>query len=284
MCDEFTHPVEDTAVSRRTFGAMGLAVAASSFTESAEAMAMVLTERTVTIATPDGHADALFIHPAKGKHPAVIMWPDIAGVRDAFKVMGRRLAKAGYAVLVVNQYYRSSPAPVLNTIAEYFTPEGAAKLKPMIAALSPAGTMRDAKAFVAFLDSQKAVDTKRKIGTQGYCMGGPFTFRTAAAVPGRVGAAASFHGGGLVTAAPDSPHLSIAASKARYLIAIARNDDARAPGDKEVLRTTADAAGRMAEIEVYPANHGWCALDAAVYDAVQADRAWGRLLALYARL
>ncbi len=295
MCDEFTHEAQDAAiaaadgaVTRRSFGAMGIAAAVASVTiaERADAAtgARALSERVVTIATPDGHADALFIHPTAGKHPAVILWPDIAGVRDAFKVMGRRLARAGYAVLVVNQYYRTSPAPVMNTLAEFRTPAGMAKLKPMIAALSPAGTTRDAKAFVAFLDRQRAVDSARKIGTQGYCMGGPFTIRTAAAEPGRIGAAASFHGAALVTPQPDSPHLSIAASKASYLFAIARNDDARAPGDKDVLRASALAAGRPAEIEVYPADHGWCALDAPVYDAVQAERAWGRLLALYAKL
>lgn len=297
MCDEFTletgqapgatQTTDSASVTRRDFAAMGMAaMAAVAMADAADAATATrgLVERIVSVPTPDGHADAFFVYPAQGKHPGVVMWPDIAGVRDAFKVMARRLARAGYAVLVVNQYYRTNRAPVMNTIAEYFTPEGMAKLKPMIAALSPAGTSRDGAAFVAFLDKQSVVDAKRKIGTQGYCMGGPNTIRTAAAAPGRVGAAASFHGGGLVTPKPDSPHLLVAASKASYLFAIARNDDARAPTDKDVLRSTATAAGRPAEIEVYPADHGWCALDAPMYDAVQADNAWGRLLALYAKL
>jgi carboxymethylenebutenolidase len=184
-------------------------------------------------------------------------------------------------VLVVNHYYRSAPAPIFGSISEWRTPEGQAKLKPMLAALSTAGAVSDARAFVAWLDGQKAVDTKRGIGTQGYCMGGPFAVRTAAAVPGRVKAAASFHGGGLVTEAPDSPHRLLAASTASYLIAVARNDDARAPGDKDAFREAAKAAGRAAEVEVYNADHGWCALDSPVYDKSEAERAWARLLALY---
>jgi carboxymethylenebutenolidase len=195
--------------------------------------------------------------------------------------MARRLAGAGYAVLVVNHYYRSAPAPIFASISEWRTPEGQAKLKPMLAALSPAGAVSDARAFVAWLDGQKAVNTRRGIGTQGYCMGGPFAVRTAATVPERIKAAASFHGGGLVTAAPDSPHRLLAQTRASYLIAVARNDDARAPGDKDAFRDAAKIAGRAAEVEVYAADHGWCTLDSPVYDKAEAERAWERLLVLY---
>lgn len=291
MCDEFTVHEEDTALaakgfSRREFAAIGAAgvLAACTGGESSAQDGAALTEAMVSIKTADGTADAFFVHPAKGKHPGVIMWPDIAGLRDAYKQMGRRLAAEGYAVLVVNHYYRSSPAPIMQTMAEWRTPEGQAKLQPMIAAISPAGTMRDAKAFAAWLDGQGSVDTARGIGTNGYCMGGPYTVRTAAAVPDRVRAAASFHGAALVTNAADSPHRLLAQTKANYLFAIARNDDARSPGDKDALREAAKAAGRPAEIEVYAADHGWCTLDAPVYDKAEAERAWARMLALYKTL
>jgi carboxymethylenebutenolidase len=187
-------------------------------------------------------------------------------------------------VLVVNQYYRDARAPIVETLADFRTPEGQAKLGPLRAKVTADRVTRDGAAFVAFLDAQDAVDKRRRIGTQGYCMGGPFTVRTAFAAPGRVGAAASFHGNGLVEDAADSPHRLLARTGASYLIAIARNDDARAPADKETLRQAAAAAGRAAEIEVYPADHGWCVPDAPAYDEVQADRAWARLLALYAGL
>jgi carboxymethylenebutenolidase len=292
MCDEFTAADDDGwlarhGLSRRDFTRLGAVVAGAALTgcgespaESAEAAA-ALVEATVTIPTPDGKADAFFVHPAKGQHPGVLMWPDIAGLREAYQTMARRLAAAGYAVLAVNQYYRSGPAPVVATMAEWRTPEGRAKLEPMIALITPEVTSRDAAVFVGFLDAQPATDPKRKLGTMGYCMGGPFALRTAAAAPARVGAAASFHGANLVSDRPDSPHLLFAAMKASLLIAIARNDDERQPEAKTTLRQAADAAGRKAEIEVYPAQHGWCTIDAPVYDKVQAEKAWGRMLALY---
>ncbi len=290
MCDDFTAIDEDAALaksglSRREFAAIGAAGAlAACASTPGQGKVPSLTESMVEVQTPDGLADAFFVHPTKGKHPGVLMWPDIAGLRDAYKAMARRLAGAGYAVLVVNHYYRGSRAPIVTTMAEWRTPEGQAKLKPLIATLNPAGTERDAKAFVAWLDKQKAVDTRRAIGSQGYCQTGSFAMRTAGAVPGRVKVAASFHGAGLVTAASDSPHLTFAKTKADYLIAIAQNDDARAPTDKDALRAAAHAAGRPAEIEVYPADHGWCTLDAPVYDKPQAERAWARLLDHYSRL
>lgn len=289
MCDDFTDADQDTALAakrltRREFAAMGAAVTIAACSGGDADAAGSLTERTVEIHTPDGTADAFFVHPAKGAHPGVILWPDIAGLRDAFKTMARRLAGAGYAVLAVNQYYRGAKAPLLASLAEWRTDAGRAKLQPLIAAINPETTTRDAAAFAAFLDTQAAVDKRRGIGTQGYCMGGPFTLRTAAAAPARVRAAASFHGGGLVTDKPDSPHLQIARTRASYLIAVAQNDDARAPTDKDTLRKAAADAGRPAEIEVYHADHGWCVLDSPSYNQAEADRAWGRLLALYAKL
>jgi len=295
MCDDFTAQAETDhlarrGLDRRTFAGMGVALSAGAVlagcagTVQADGGASDVTERMVSITTADGVCDAFFVHPGKGAHPGVIMWPDIAGLREVKKVMARSLAAAGYAVLVVNQYYRSGPAPVMESFAEFRTPEGQAKIGPMRALLTPDAVTRDAKAFVAFLDGQDAVDKARKIGSNGYCMGGPFTVRTAAAVPGRVGAAASLHGAGLVTAEPDSPHRLLAKTKAAYLFAIARNDDAKQPQDKTELRKAADAAGVKAEIEVYAADHGWTVADSPVYDPVEADRAWKRMLALFAGL
>lgn len=290
MCDEMTEAenaawMRDKGLNRREFASIGAGAAALSVlpgcTTAGEMSSSATASRTVIIGTPAGKADAYFVYPSKGKHPAVLMWPDIAGLRDAYQQMGTRLAAAGFAVLVVNQYYRSSPAPVLNSLMEWRAPAGAAKLKPMIAAITPAGTISDAAAFVGWLDGQKEVDTKKRIGTCGYCMGGPFTVRTAFANPARVGAAASFHGGGLVGTDGDAPNKLIASTKAAYLIAIAQNDDERAPDEKKVLRAAADAAGRPAEIEVYPAQHGWCTLDAPIYDREQAEKAWSRMLALF---
>jgi len=290
MCDDLTAAAEDAVriragLTRRAFGITGGATAlwASGVATAATAGAS-LVETTVTVATPDGKADAFFVHPATGKHPGVLLWPDIGGLRDAYKVMARRLAQAGYAVLVVNQYYRNAPAPVLKTFMEWRTSEGQATLKPMIAAINPARTTSDAAAFVKFLDAQPSVDTRRKLGTAGYCMGGPYTVRTAFAAPARVGAAASIHGGNLVSDAPDSPVRLIAHTRAAFLFAIGRNDDARAPGDKDALRKAAAAAHRPAEIEVYPADHGWTTIDAPMYDAAQAEKAWARMLALFAKL
>lgn len=289
MCDkdsiaDFDRALARCGLSRRQFALAGTAAFLASCAkagDSAPGGGSQLAERMVDIAAPDGTADAFFVHPASGRHPGIIMWPDIAGLRDASKEMGRRLAAAGFAVLVVNQYYRNARAPVLRSLPEYFTPEAQARLQPMRDAITPAGTMRDAAAFVAFLDGQGAVDRARRIGTCGYCMGGPFAVRTAVAAPDRVGAVASLHGAWLVTDQPDSPHRILKDSKASFLFAIGQNDDAKAPGDKDALRAAAQAAGRPAEIEVYPADHGWCALDAPFYDKAQADRANARMIALF---
>ena len=285
MCDEFTEAATAAGVTRRSFAALGGGAALYGVTSASArsgGQGAALSEATVSIPTPSGHADAYFLHPVHGTHPGIVLWPDIAGLRDAYKIMARRLAVAGYAVLVVNQYYRNAPAPVLTSFAEWRTPEGQAKLKPMIAALTSDAITSDGAAYVNFLDLQPGVDRNRKIGGSGYCMGGPFAVRAAAAAPGRVGAVASYHGASLVTDKPDSPHLLLAKTHASFLFAIARNDDARAPGDKDALR--AAAAHRAAEIEVYPADHGWCTIDAPVYDHAQAERAWDRGLALFAQL
>ncbi len=239
--------------------------------------------RMVTIDTPDGKAEAFFVAPKSGQHPGVLLWPDVAGLRDAYKTMATRLAAAGYAVLAVNQYYRSSNLPVLSTFDEWRTDEGKAKIAPMRAAITAEGVTKDGAAFVAWLDRQKEVDTKRNIATSGYCMGGPYTFRTAAAAPQRVGAIASFHGGGLVTKEPSSPHTLLGKMKVGALICIAQNDDEREPEAKTKLQQAAKSANVAAEIEVYPAQHGWCTIDSPVYDEKQAERAWARMLATFER-
>lgn len=287
MCDEQTEAQNAAWLSRRQFGAAGAGlVVMATIPGCSEAQSapgnLSVKGRAVTVTTPDGKADAWFYAPETGKHPAVIMWPDIAGLREAYKTMASHLASAGYAVLVVNHYYRGAVAPVLDSLVAWRTPEGQAKLKPLIAGITPAATTSDAKAFVAWLDAQPEVDTAKKIGTCGYCMGGPYTVRTAAAVPDRVGAAASFHGGGLVGSEADSPVNLLAKTKASFLFAIAQNDDASAPDDKTALAAAAKAAGRPAEVEVYPAQHGWCTIDAPIYDKVQAEKAGSRMLALYA--
>jgi len=285
MCDDRTHAENeadfDTGVlSRRGFGALSLAALAACATSPADALAVV--EHDVVITTPDGQCDAHFAHPARGAHAAVLVWPDILGLRPAFKMMGKRLAESGYAVLTVNPFYRNAPAPVAPDWSAFMDSAGRERLMGMARAFSEETQTRDATTFIAWLDAQDAVDARRKIGTTGYCMGGVFTMRTAAAMPARVGAGASFHGGGLATDAPTSPHLLIPKMSASYLVAIAQNDDAQSPETKDVLRGAFAGAGRAAEIEVYAAQHGWCPLDSPVFNQAEADRAWGRLLALFA--
>ncbi|MBV1917200.1 MAG: dienelactone hydrolase family protein [Sphingomonadaceae bacterium] len=291
MCDDLTAKPHDAALnarglSRRQFSALGAAVAAAGCAPPYPGTVKdgELLEEAVHITTQDGVADGFFVHPAKGAYPGVIMWPDIAGLREAKKIMARRLAGAGYAVLVANQYYRSAPAPVMESFSEFMEAEGRKRVLGYRELLTPDAVTSDAKAWVAFLDSKAAVDKARGIGSSGYCMGGPFTVRSAAAVPDRIKAAASFHGGGLVTDEPDSPHRLMEKTQASFLLAVARNDDERRPGDKDELRKAADAAGRLAEIEVYDADHGWCVPDSPVWNPSEADRAWNRMLALYAKL
>ncbi|MBP9033678.1 MAG: dienelactone hydrolase family protein [Pseudomonadales bacterium] len=288
MCDQ--HFEEDldnylrrTGMTRRRFGALGMAMGLMAVLPRA-ANALDVNESGVEVRTPDGVADCYFVHPASGAHAGVLIWPDILGLRPAFRRMARRLAESGYAVLVVNPYYRRQRAPVIPDGATYAEQSTRDIVMPLYQSLDARTHVTDAKAFVAWLDDQPAVDRKRKVGTMGYCMGGPITMRTAAAVPGRVGAAASFHGGGLVTDQPDSPHLLVPQMKAHYLIAIAENDDQREPAAKDVLREAFTKASLPAEIEVYAgAMHGWCPPDSPVYDEAQAEKAWGRLLALFER-
>ena len=269
-------------VSRRQFGAMTLAASFAMLPKIAGAAETAGTD--VEIKTTDGTADAYFVHPKKGKHPGVLIWPDIFGLRPAMKQMATRLAESGYSVLVVNPFYRIKKAPTSPENADFNDPETRKLLSGMSATMTPDTAMVDAKAFIAYLDSQASVDKKRKIGTQGYCMGGPLIMRTAAFVPERVGAAASFHGGGLVTDKPESPHLLIPKMKAQMLIAIAENDDQKQPDAKDVLRDSFSKNDRPAEIEVYAGTlHGWCPPDSRVYNADQAEKAWGRLLALYGK-
>jgi carboxymethylenebutenolidase len=289
MCDDLTPEDLGTqqraGLNRREFAVLGASAALAGCTSSIAAEGgSAVTEKMVSITTKDGVCDAFFVHPGKGAHPGIVMWPDIAGLRDVKKIMARSLAAQGYAVLVVNQYYRSGPSPIMRSFSEYRTPEGQAKIGPMRAALTPDAITRDAAAYVGFLDRQDAVDKKRKIGSNGYCMGGPFTVRTAAAVPARVGAAASLHGAGLTTEDADSPHKLLAKTSAGYLFAIARNDDAKQPDQKAKLREAAEAAGRPADIEVYAADHGWCVPDSPAYDPTEADRAWQQMLTLFAKL
>jgi len=265
-------------VTRKQFGLMLGAGVAMMLPKAANAV--TVTESDVTVTTPDGVADCYFVHPASGTAPGVLVWPDIFGLRPAFRNMGKRLAESGYAVLVVNPFYRVKKAPT----AEAGGATPIQDLMPLARALTETTQMTDAKAFIGWLDGQQSVAKDRKMGTQGYCMGGPIAFRTAAAAPGRVGAVASFHGGGLVTDAPNSPHLQAAKSKAQFLIAIAENDDARSPNDKTVLKETFAKANLSAEIEVYAgAAHGWCPPDSRVYNEAQAEKAWSRLLVLYGK-
>lgn len=287
MCDELTAADNDRVlgpISRRGFG-VGTAAAGLMAMLPRAANAMPVKGRDVVIKTPEGSCDAYFTAPARGKHPGVLVWPDIMGLRPAFRQMADRLAESGYAVLTVNQFYRSTRAPFLQPGESFDQPVVRDRIMPWYKLLTPAGTVSDGKAFVAWLDTRKEVDSMRGIGSTGYCMGGPMVVRTAAAVPGRVRAGGSFHGGGLVTAAPDSPHLLVPQLKGRYLFAIAENDDQRAPTDKDMLRAAFAAAGVPAEIEVYAGTmHGWCPPDSRVYNQLQAERAWTRLLATFAAL
>ena len=265
-------------VTRRQFGVLVGAGIAMMLPQVANAVAV--TEADVTVTTPDGTADCYFVHPASGTAPGVLFWPDIFGLRPSMRQMGKRLAESGYSVLVVNPFYRVKKAPTADNGAATPIPS----LMPLARALNETTHTTDAKAFIGWLDQQPSVAKNKRIGTQGYCMGGPIAFRTAAAMPDRVGAVASFHGGGLVTDQPNSPHVQTAKTKVQLLIAIAANDDQRAPTEKDVLKETFAKANLTAEIEVYTgAAHGWCPPDSGVYNEPQAEKAWSRLLALYGK-
>ena len=281
MCDDRTvadnyEYLRSKKLTRRQFGAVSAGVGLTMFWPRA-ANARQVTQANIDVTTPDGVADCYFVHPSSGTHPGVLIWPDAFGLRPAMMQMGSRLAESGYSVLVVNQYYRTQRAPVVNTTN---FAEVRDTLAPLMGSLNAETQVRDARAFVRFLDSQPVVDPNRKMGTMGYCMGGPFTMRTAATVPERIGAGASFHGGGLVTEGADSPHLLVPRMQAHFLFAIAENDDESQPEAKDVLRDSFSRAGLPAKIEVYAgALHGWCPPDSTVYHEAQAERAWTRLLA-----
>ena len=281
MCDEFIHPglVEDHRLSRRSFG---LAAAAAGVATSALAQGNAV-ESDVTVKTPDGSCDAVLYHPpGTGNWPAVLVWPDIMGLRPAFRDLGRRLASQGYTVLVPNPFYRSAKAPVIGESFNFNDPAQRSRLTGYRSAISDAGVDSDAVAYLAFLDAQPQTAKTRKAGVQGYCMGGALSFRTAAALPGRIAAVGSFHGGnGLVTKEPNSPHLLIAKSNAAYLVCQAQNDDAQMPQVKDDLKAAFSAARRTATVEVYRADHGWCVPGGQVYNMAEAERAWTALGALY---
>lgn len=277
---------DDQTLSRRAFAALSAAAAAGAGAVATEARAAVeVVESDVEVKTPDGVCDAALYHPAgKGTWPAVLIWTDIFGLRPAFRQMGKRLAAEGFVVLVPNPFYRTRKAPVFadGMKFDFNNPDDRAKLPPLTSPLTPEAVSRDAVAHLAFLDAQKVVNRKKKAGVQGYCMGGPFTMRTAAVLPERIGAGASFHGGGLVTDKPDSPHLLAPKIKARYYFGIASNDDQKQPDAKDKLREAFAAVKRPAKVEVYDgALHGWCVPGSAVYNQVAAEKAWGELLALY---
>jgi carboxymethylenebutenolidase len=284
---------DGTNVSRRDFIARSVAAGLVAATGRSFAAPLEVVESEVTVKTPDGACDAAFIHPTSGAHPGVIVWPDAGGLRPAMRDIGKRIAGDGYSVLVPNPFYRVSKSPQFPTAAnlDFKDQEFLAKLRVLMTSVtSPGAAEKDAVAYVAFLDAQRPVDKTKKIGTQGYCMGGPLVVRTAATVPDRIGAGASFHGGGLVTDKPDSPHLLAPKIKARMYFGVAANDDQRQPDAKDKLKESFSKAGVPVEVEVYPAKHGWCVPDmpvedgAPIYDKAQAERAWSKLVALYKTL
>jgi carboxymethylenebutenolidase len=285
-------PSGSAELHRRDFVALTVAtgVAATSLPAAAIPAGPPVVEKNVTINTPDGSCDAAYFHPAEGKHPAVILWTDAFGLRPSMRDMGRRLAADGYAVLVPNPFYRIGKGPFYETAAQVDFKDKAtfAKIGPLMGSIgAPGAAEKDAVEFVKFLDAQPEVDKSRKIGTQGYCMGGALVLRTAATVPERIGAGASFHGGGLVTDKPDSPYLLAPKIKARMLIAIAGSDDAKQPDAKDKLRKAFEDAHVPARVEVFAEKHGWCVPDMPqddgqpIYNQADAERAWGELLSLY---
>jgi len=293
MVDDQSNPDTNDAqrgdLTRRDFTTLLVGAGLAATVQGAVAADLEVIEAEVEIKTPDGTCDAAFIHPKSGSYPGVLVWPDAFGLRPSMRGIGRRIAAEGYSVLVPNPFYRVSKAPF--TDASNFNFQNAddmAKLRPLMASVNASGNAeKDAMAYVGFLDAQKEVNKSKRIGTQGYCMGGALVVRTAAVLPDRVGAGASFHGGGLVTDKPDSPHLLAPKIKARMYFGIASSDDQRQPDAKDKLKEAFAAAKVSAEIEVYPAQHGWCVPDmpvrdgAPIYNKTEAERAWGKLVALY---
>jgi len=286
MCGDGNHQgfIADTSLTRRTvlltIGAVAAAGSVPAFAE--EAGARLVTEKDVSVKTADGSADAALFYPSgKGKWPAVLMWPDILGLRPVFREMGKRLAAQGYVVLVPNPYYRAKKAPVVEGPFDFNSKDDMAKIRGLREGLTDAMVDRDSAAFITFLDARPQTDRKRKAGVQGYCMSGPLSFRTAAVRPDRIGAVATFHPGALVTDKPSSPHLLIPRTRAAYLVLIAKNDAERMPNEKPDLDAAFAAAHRTAKVDVYPANHGWTVAGSQTYDEQQAERAWAELLPFY---
>lgn len=280
-----------TDVTRRDFVAMSLAAGLVAAARSTAEGAVPVTEKMVEIKTPDGTCEAAYIAPTSGTHPGIIVWPDAFGLRPSLRELGKRLAGDGYAVFIPNPFYRVSTMPIdgLDPAKFSFTNQAdRARLGPLMGSIgAPGAAEKDAAAFVAFLDAQPQVNKSKKIGTQGYCMGGPLVFRTMASQSARVGAGASFHGGGLVTNNPGSPHTLLPQMKGRMYVGVASNDDAQQPDAKDKLREAFAAAKMPAEIEVYPSLHGWCMSDMPagdgkpIYNKADAEKAWTKLLALY---
>ena len=278
-------------VSRRDFTALGAAAGFAVSLGSASA-AEAVTETDVTIKTPDGVCDAAFIHPATGSHPGVIIWTDIFGLRPSFRDLGKRLAAQGYSVLIPNPFYRTAKSPVVADAStfDFAAPASRAKTAEWTGPINQPGAIeRDSATYVVWLDAQAQINKAKKIGTQGYCMGGPLVFKTAATNPGRVGAGATFHGGGLVTDQPSSPHLLIPKMKSQMYIAIAASDDSKQPDAKDTLKSSFTTAKVPAEVLVYQgAVHGWTVKDmpkqadgTPTYNGPEAERAFTALLALY---
>ncbi|MES2120673.1 MAG: dienelactone hydrolase family protein [Pseudomonadota bacterium] len=284
MCDSnHGEPfIVDSSLTRRALMLTLSSAAAIAALPGCALAASKVSESDVKIPTPDGSADAVLFHPAgAGAWPAVVMWPDILGLRPVFREMGRRLAAEGYVVLVPNPFYRSRPAPIVSGPFDFSDKTAMARLMKLKELLTDERVDADARAFFAFLDKQPQVNRRKPAGVQGYCFSGPVAFRTAAALPDRIRAVASFHGAGLVSGKPNSPHLLVPKTKADFLVAIARNDDQSQPDAKDKLKQAFAAAKRPTTVEVYPANHGWCVAGSPSYDEASAERAWSELLKLY---
>ena len=288
MCGNGNHQgfIEDTSVTRRSFlvtlSVVGAAAGLATPAFAEDPGARKVTEKDVSVRTVDGHADAALFAPAgKGKWPAVLLWPDILGLRPVFREMGRRLAAQGYVVLVPNPYYRAKKAPVVEGAFDFNSKDDMARIMAFKSGLNDAMVDRDSAAYVTFLDAQPQTDKRKKAGVQGYCMSGPIAFRTAAVRPDRIGAVATFHPGALVTDKPSSPHLLIPKSRAAYLVIIARNDADKMPKEKPDLDAAFAKAKRSAHVEISSANHGWTVAGSQTYDEPEAERAWAELLPFY---
>jgi carboxymethylenebutenolidase len=283
MCDSDNHQgfIVDTSFTRRSV-VLTMTSAAVVASLPACASTAAVTETDVMVPTPDGSADAALFYPSgKGTWPAVLMWPDILGLRPVFREMGKRLAAEGYVVLVPNPFYRTKRAPIVTGSFDFGDPKQRDSVMSLRATLTDAGIDKDAAAFISFLDKQKQTNGRKGAGVQGYCFSGPFAFQTGAVRSDRIRAVATFHGGGLVTDKPDSPHLLIPKTKASFVVGIARNDDQKQPDAKDILKKAFAEAKRPATVEVYPADHGWCVEGSQAYDHASAEKAWAELLKLY---